>query len=510
MQNEELNLGNEIFSKSFLPEDYVLNPDKRETQEFQKSIEPEKALNPVKNYKAVMPDFENILIKTFLERPEFFARAKSILKPEAFSNVLCKELYSIINKFYDTYKRIPDIPELQLEVKNIISPEIRKFTAQKIHDLGKVELISRDFMEDYTVRYIKDQMFERALMVGADFVDKKIESAKLKAKELIEYSQKVELTKNLGDTFKDFEERLSYYQNPEKGLKYLNFKSFNDLLGEGILPGTLNIFLAPPGIGKSMMLAHSICDFLLQKKNVLLVSMEMSNYEFLKRIDANILGVPMQDFKDPFKRAELIQKYKAAREKVGELFVQNYVPNTFSAYSLEALIDMYNTNNIKIDIVMLDYLGLMKSDRVQPNVGLYSYIKSIGEEVRGVAKHLNIAIFSASQLNRSSLNQDVKDINNSTISDSMGTAMTADLLVMMIQTEDQKLKHEITFKITKNRYSGETRTFKAHANYQLMRYEDIQGIEIPVEGNSTNSIKPEDKPLDKDSVDMSDILSTLS
>jgi hypothetical protein len=71
------------------------------------------------------------------------------------------------------------------------------------------------------------------------------------------------------------------------------------------------------------------------------------------------------------------------------------------------------------------------------------------------------------------INKDSKEVDNSAISDSLGTAMTADLIVMLVQTERQKENNEITFKITKNRYTGLTREFKAIANYKLMRFEDM-------------------------------------
>ena len=419
-------------------------------------IDTAKVLNPVQNYDIVMPNFENILLKSFLERPEFFNRAKTIIKKEIFSNFACSSIYDIISKYYDTYKRIPKVTEIYLEVEKLPNAELRKSLDAKIREFSNSELIPRDYMDDYTVRYVKDQLFERALMIGAEFIDKKKESSKLKAKELIDLSQKVELNAELGDTFDNYAPRLDYYLNPEKGLLYSDFETFNNYLGEGILNGTLNIFLAPPGIGKSMMMSFTLCDFLKQKKNVLLVSMEMSNYEFLKRIDANLLGIPIRDLSSKEREADIISGYTRLKGQLGNLYVQNYTPGSFSAYSLEALLDMYASNNIHIDVVFLDYLGLMKSDKLEPQVGLYSYLKSIGEEVRGVAKQHNICIFSASQLNRQVFGKDAREVDNSTISDSLGTAMTADLLVMMLQTEAQKEKCEITFKITKNRYTGLT------------------------------------------------------
>lgn len=417
-----------------------------------------------------MENFEIILIKNLLENRVYFNKVKPILNKSIFSNIGCGEIFGIAVDFYNKYSQVPSIQEVQIASRDLPNAEIRKQISQVLNSLQVTQNINTQFLDDYTVQYVKNQLFEKALMVGADFIDKKSEASKTKAKELIDASQKVSICADLGNLYSNFDERLEYYQNPEKGLKYSDFEVFNQHLGEGILKGTLNLFLAPPGIGKSMMIAFTISDFLKQRKNILLVSMEMSNFEFMKRIDCNLLDISIFELKNKTFDLEMKEKFAKLKGQIGELYVQNYNPNTFSAYQLDALLDMYKSNGIEIDLVFLDYLGIMKSDLVSPNAGLYSYIKSIGEEVRAIARTWNIPVFSCSQLNRSSINKDTKDVDNSAISDSMGSAMTADLLVMLIQTEAQKEKNEMTFKITKNRYSGRTVSFKADVDYRKMRF----------------------------------------
>ena len=112
----------------------------------------------------------------------------------------------------------------------------------------------------------------------------------------------------------------------------------------------------------------------------------------------------------------------------------------------------------------------MKSDIISPSAGLYSYIKSIAEETRACAKRLSIPIVSANQLNRSATNS--LEADNSTVSDSMGSVMTADFLMFLLQTEEMKEKGDIICKITKNRYTGKTETFPMRVNYELMKFED--------------------------------------
>jgi hypothetical protein len=157
----------------------------------------------------------------------------------------------------------------------------------------------------------------------------------------------------------------------------------------------------------------------------------------------------------------------------GKFFVKEYPAGSFSALMLADLVDKFRVEkNIKFDCIFIDYLGIMKSDLISPNAGLYSYVKSIGEEVRGQAVKLGIPIISASQLNRSSINK-VEGVDNSAVSDSYGTNATADLMVFILQNEVMKEKSEVLVKFTKNRYTGITDSFMLNIDYQKMRFSDV-------------------------------------
>lgn len=147
---------------------------------------------------------------------------------------------------------------------------------------------------------------------------------------------------------------------------------------------------------------------------------------------------------------------------------------------LQDLVEKFKVEkDIKFDIIFIDYLGIMKSDLVSPNVGLYSYIKSIGEEVRAFAVKNSIAVISASQLNRASVNK-TDGVDNSMIADSIGTAATADFMVFLLQTEEMKQKSEMLCKITKNRYTGITDSFVMNIDYPKMKFSDIdQNKDLP-------------------------------
>ena len=230
---------------------------------------------------------------------------------------------------------------------------------------------------------------------------------------------------------------------------------------------------------------------LKENKNILVISLEMSDKEIMKRVHANVLGLPINSLIDLAKtegelkniidrkvltKDDVLEAYNKAKAsgKCGKLFIKDYPAGSFSALQLEALVESYRIEkNITFDIIFVDYLGIMKSDLVSPSVGLYSYLKSIGEEVRASAKKLNVPIVSASQLNRSVHGKEADQVDNSAISDSMGTAMTADFLLFLLQNEEMKANKQMVLKCTKNRYTGRTDTWMMNIDYEHMRFADM-------------------------------------
>ena len=251
-------------------------------------------------------NFELIILKNILNDKSYFNKVKTILKPNIFSEYSNSKIYGLIYDFYERYKNVPTIQELAIQVKDIPNKETRTQIAQNLKKISDAQNIQKEFLDDYTVKFVKDQMFTQALMLGSEFIDKKDESAKLKAKELIDKAQLININADLGSQYSNIDERIDYYQNPKKGLKFLRFNTLNQYIGEGFLKGTLNLFMAPAGVGKSLLMSTSIGDFLKQGLNVLLVSMEMSDFEFMKRIDADLLDIQINSLKevDP----ELIRK----------------------------------------------------------------------------------------------------------------------------------------------------------------------------------------------------------
>lgn len=420
--------------------------------------------------------FERTLLFALMSKKEVFSKVMSILQPKFFTG-LRKELFVLIKKHYQEFSNPATLVEIEMSLKNIQNQEARNQLFNEIQEITKTQLPHEseslvDKLALEALKFAKDALYLEALEVGSEGLLMKDDSLKLKAEKILDERAKLNIDSDLGIEFSDASSILDYYGREETGL-LTQHHSLNERLGMGFLPGTLSVILAPSGVGKSLLMTDLVSGWIPQGKNVLMVSLEMSQEEVMKRVHSNTLSIPIEDFQPRnFNRQHFLTKLNDARKGgCGLFFSKDYPAQTFSALQLENLVENYkNEKNIHFDVILLDYLGIMKSDLVTPNVGLYSYVKSIAEEVRSTAKKLNVPIISANQLNRGATNQTNAD--NANVSDSYGTVMTADFMMFLLQTEEMKSNGDLIAKITKNRFTGKTDIFPLRVDYQVMRFED--------------------------------------
>jgi replicative DNA helicase len=362
-------------------------------------------------------EFEPILLKKLLYSGTYFGKVMPILKKKHFLDIGNQELFNLIQIYYKDYREIPTLTELVASVKNVSNSEIRSLIIKSLQiiDLTK-ESKNIEFLCNETVKWVKDAMYLEALRLGSDGLMKKDDELKLKAQKVMDERAKITIDSDLGLDLDDIDTMIDYYSQRMLGIR-TQHKELNKRLGPGFIPGTLSVILAASGIGKSLLMTDLISSMVKNNKNILLVSLEMADKEIMKRVHANAMDLPINSLLDLSKTSGELKKLDrpiVSKEQIlsaynklkmlgscGKLFIKDYPTGTFSPIMLERLVESYKIEkDIEFDIVFVDYIGIMKSDLIHPSAGMYSYIKSIGEEVRAVAKKLNLPIISASQLNR--------------------------------------------------------------------------------------------------------------
>jgi hypothetical protein len=208
------------------------------------------------------------------------------------------------------------------------------------------------------------------------------------------------------------------------------------------------------GVGKSLFMCHVAASCLNMGKNVLYITLELAEEEVAKRIDANLMNITFEDLmklsKDMYdKRANTLKN-----KTTGKLIIKEYPTASASTIHFKALLnELFLKKTFKPDIIFVDYLNICASARVKPGaqVNSYTYVKSIAEELRGLAVEYAVPLVSATQTTRSGYVS--SDVGLEDTSESFGLPATADFMFALISTEDLEKLGQIMVKQLKNRYN---------------------------------------------------------
>lgn len=208
------------------------------------------------------------------------------------------------------------------------------------------------------------------------------------------------------------------------------------------------------GIGKSLIMCHMAAANLALGKNVLYITMEMSEEKIAERIDANLTNTSLDELGDLPKDVYEKRVQKVKDKTTGRLIIKEYPTSCAGSANFRHLL-----NELKLkkgfvpDIIYIDYLNICASSRIKNNgnVNSYTYIKTIAEELRGLSVEANVPIVSATQTNRSGYNN--SDIDLSNTSESTGLPATSDLMFGVVQTDELRELGQYLVIQLKNRYS---------------------------------------------------------
>lgn len=261
------------------------------------------------------------------------------------------------------------------------------------------------------------------------------------------------------DYLQDYDQRYEYYNRKENKLEF-DLDYFNKITNGGLSPKTLNIALAGTNVGKSLFMCHVAGSYLLQGRNVLYITLEMAEEKIAERIDANQMNVNIKDIKDLTKSTFESKINNISKKTQGSLIIKEYPTASAHAGHFKALLnELALKKSFKPDVIFIDYLNICSSSRYKGNISVnsYSYVKSIAEELRGLAVEFNVPIMSATQTTRSGFASSDPELTDT--SESFGLPATADFLFALISTDELEQLNQILVKQLKNRYSDKS-TYK--------------------------------------------------
>lgn len=428
-----------------------------------------------------------MILSNLLYNPEYFIKVYHHLLPKYFpEGSAYKDLFIVINKFYERYEGRPTKMAINIELNSSGLPEDRfNNTKQLLNNITAISGEDVDIMVKQTEKYVRDVAYYNTIedIVEIYANDKLPEESRNKRLPSLESTQDmvakalaISFDNNLGHDYNTgFEERrLAYLE----GVMKIPFRleSMNKMTNGGVERKTLNIPIAPTGVGKSMWLCSLAVDYIMQGYNVLYVTLEMSEMQVSKRIDANILDISLNNMNQDTLDSELYMtkaKEFMAKPHMGTLKVKEYASREASVNDFKSLIDDYRIKeNFVPDIVIVDYLMIIKSsDRVK--VAEHERLNKLAVELRALAFAYDVAVWSPMQTNRDGT--DKSDLSLSDIAGSFDVSHHADFIVMIIESEDGTDRRTQRVKTVKNRYGSkdDNGVVDLFVTKGKQRYEDL-------------------------------------
>jgi len=403
-----------------------------------------------------MAKTELVILRHLLNDEDFARRTLPYLKSEYFHDRLEKTVYQEIDKFINKYNNLPTKEALTLEMdsRDDLSDEEFSSASSLISQLNG-EDVDKQWLTDTTEKWCQEKAIYNAIMNSISILDgndKKNDKGAIP--ELLSDALSVSFDPNIGHDFlDDADSRYDFYHKVEERIPF-DLEYLNKITKGGLPNKTLNIILAGTGVGKSLAMCHMASANLLDGKNVLYVTMEMSEERIAQRIDANLLNVTLDDL-EALSKDMYDKKIERVRGKTsGKLIVKEYpTASAGSGHFRHLLNELRLKRSFVPDIIYVDYLNICASSRVKAGaqVNSYTLIKAIAEELRGLAVEFNVPLVSATQTTRSGYGN--SDVELTDTSESFGLPATADLMIALVSSEELEDLGQIMVKQLKNRYS---------------------------------------------------------
>ena len=425
---------------------------------------------------------ERTTLSNLVFNEEYCRKVLPFIKPDYFDVKEERVLFEEITNFVDKYKKIPTKISLEIEV------ETRKDLTQDQHtkiveiiqtlDDTKVDM---EWLVDTTEKFCKDKAIYNAIVEGISIIDGKDKNRGADAiPSILTDALAVSFDNAVGhDYFDDADKRFDFYHRVEERVPF-DLEFFNTITKGGLPNKTLNIALAGTGVGKSLFMCHMAASCISQGKNVLYITLEMAEERIAERIDANLMNISMEDLHNLPKKMFDDKIAKINKKTNGKLIIKEYpTASAHSAHFRGLIKELAIKKSFKPDMIFIDYLNICSSSRLKgaANVNSYTYIKSIAEELRGLAVESDVPIMSATQTTRSGFTS--SDLGLEDTSESFGLPATADFMFALISNEEMEALNQIAVKQLKNRYNDPTvnKRFILGIDRSKMRLYDVENKE---------------------------------
>jgi len=395
-------------------------------------------------------NFQVKLIAALLTDKNFLQQISDILDPKYFESEATAFIVKCIQVHIREHKAPPTMEVMKVKIKELKDELLEQSVIASLKDaMRSVESSDLSFIKEEAIKFCKNQKLKGAIVESVNLLESgEFEAIKVK----IDEAMKAGGDRNIGHEYnKDIDDR---YKDSVRNCITTGWDVIDDLADGGLGSGELGVMVAPAGIGKSWALANVGANAVKAGKTVLHYTLELNQAYVGLRYDSIFTGIPAQELK-----YNLPDVKKRLKTVDGELIIKYYPTKGATVLSLGSHIEKCIIQGKKPDLVIVDYADLLRGNGARE---MRHELGNIYEDLRGLAGEYEIPVWTASQANRSALQEDV--IQADKIAESYSKIMTADFVVSLSRKIEDKAAGTGRWHVIKNRFGPDGITLPSKMN----------------------------------------------
>jgi hypothetical protein len=412
-------------------------------------------------------NFQIKSIVCLMIKQDFMEQIYDILDENYFDNDATKWIVKECKSYYVEYKKRITFDAFKVKLNDVENDILKTTIVETLKEIYKyLEADDLDFVQNKTLDFFKNQKLKNAIMESVNILERNGDIDGIK--KIIDEAMAAGTERNFGhEYFEMIEER---YAENVRNVIGTPWDIINELIQGGLGTGELGVIVAPAGVGKTWILSAIGAAALKDNKSVVHYTLELNESYVGLRYDSCFTGIANQNLK--YHQDDVVKKLESIEDS--ELIIKYFPTKTATVSTLSAHLQRLKAFGKKIDLVILDYADIMKDDGYAKEVR--HQLGNIYDDLRGMAGELEIPIWTASQANRSALDDDV--IEAQKIAESYIKIMTADFVMSLSRKIEDKIANTGRFHVIKNRFGPDGITYPAKINTNTGQVEIYEGNSV--------------------------------
>jgi len=405
-------------------------------------------------------------ISALMKNQTFLEQIHDILDEKHYDSDSLKWVVKECKKYYDEYRKCITLDVFKVKTQEVDNDVLKVAIVENLKEVFRhLESPDLDFVEDKALDFFKNQTLKNAIVQSVEIMESKGDFEQIKR--LVDDALNAGTERNIGHEYiEHIEDR---YSETARTTVPTGWDVIDDLTQGGLGGGELGVIVAPAGVGKTWVLAAIGANSMKRGRHIVHYSLELNEAYVGLRYDSIFTGIANQNLK--YHKDDVQTEMEKLK---GDLVIKYYPTKSASVNTLSAHLKRITTLGTEVDMVVVDYADILKdtggSKEVRHALG------NIYEDLRGLAGEFQIPVWTASQANRSALDEDV--IEATKVSESYQKIMTADFVMSLSRKVEDKIGNTGRFHVIKNRFGPDGMTFPAKVNTNTGKMEIFEGNSV--------------------------------